>query len=524
MSDSNKPRQLTVAIVVRNGADGLRETIDSIRSIADSIVVLDTGSTDTTLTVAQELADVVVERPWDDDFSTARNYLAKQIDTPWILWLDAGERLDADDAAALRQFVEQEADSKCAYMMLVHVPRAMQNIAAEQAGRIRLVPNDPGLQFKGRVREQLNASMESLSMRFEGLPWNIYRGARDHDPETLVRKARRNLTLADLELKQSGPTARMWNCIGEAKQVIGDTEGATLAFKQALTLSQRESDDMIEAYYGLLTSLDGADTKHQSQLTICLQALEIFPLDAQLLCAMGGYLQSQARFDLAARSYQTAFQFGQVRPEVWHLQGINEIAATSCSLAMQLDGKEDEAVKLLYEAAAEAPASQGLRRRLLDLLVQRGERDAALAQVEHLTMPDEQRNLLRSAVRGGSLASQKNWLSSRSHLQTAYDAGCRDPLCMRWFGVSLLAMGATSRANDIFLEWSKLAPTNPEPRQYLEAMIEPSIQQTVATDVAAGTDSENSSRQIRIDNRSAPTVRHAPTSSPIDAPTPSTEV
>jgi hypothetical protein len=58
---------------------------------------------------------------------------------------------------------------------------------------------------------------------------------------------------------------------------------------------------MLEGYYGLLTTFDGDPSQSDQQITACLEALEVYPLDAQLLVAMGGYMQNQNRLDLAAR-------------------------------------------------------------------------------------------------------------------------------------------------------------------------------------------------------------------------------
>ena len=68
MSQPASSSRLTVAVIVRDAADLLETSLQSIRSIADEIVVADTGSTDATIDVAKRFGAKVVEREWQDDF------------------------------------------------------------------------------------------------------------------------------------------------------------------------------------------------------------------------------------------------------------------------------------------------------------------------------------------------------------------------------------------------------------------------------------------------------------------------
>ena len=67
---------------------------------------------------------------------------------------------------------------------------------------------------------------------------------------------------------------------------------------------------MLEAFYGILAALDQLPGARDKQLALCQEALAAFPFDAQLLCAMGNYLQQQGRIDLACRSFEAAARFG----------------------------------------------------------------------------------------------------------------------------------------------------------------------------------------------------------------------
>ena len=64
---------LSAAIIVRDEADFLRRCLASLAGVVDEIIVVDTGSVDDTVAVALAAGAVVAHRPWDGDFSAARN-------------------------------------------------------------------------------------------------------------------------------------------------------------------------------------------------------------------------------------------------------------------------------------------------------------------------------------------------------------------------------------------------------------------------------------------------------------------
>ncbi len=181
----SRPR-LSVAMIVRNEQDVLAESIESVRTIADEIVVLDTGSTDQTTDIAARQGALVTQTPWTDDFSAARNRCLDQVTGDWILWLDAGQRLDAESADVIHRFVDGQADRTMAYLLTVVVPAAEAGGSSEQIAQVRLMPNRPDLRFEGRVCETLKPAIEAAGMRIETGPARILCHTRRHQP---ARKA-----------------------------------------------------------------------------------------------------------------------------------------------------------------------------------------------------------------------------------------------------------------------------------------------------------------------------------------------
>ena len=494
--------RLTVAILARDAEDRIVSTIQSVQAIADEILVGDTGSTDQTVQIAEQMSAKVVSIPWTDDFSAARNACFAHASGDWVLWLDAGETLDPQDATELRQLISSQTERNKAFMMLVKLPPETKNVAGEQVGKIRLVPRIEGIRFEGRVAESMYASLNASSITVDAIPHRIHRSEYDLRPDVKLRKANRDLELSQRAINESGPSAQMLLVRGEALGAIGNREEARLSFQQARQLAEPESREMLESFYGELTTYDGLPEAQTQQLQVCLQAIESFSLDVQLLCAMGSYLQGQGRFDLATRAYQTAYQFGQIHPEIWHIGDIHEVAALCLCLALQVEKNDEGARQVLEEVVGRGNPSQRVVQQLIEFHVRAGRRAEALELVDQLPADFPHPDCFRSAIRGACLATEQNWISAKAYLQTAFNAGCREPLCFRWYSVALLSLSDLETLAAVLDVWADVAPDSPEVAQFRAAMASPEQLSAAAPQaaVAMETQGEATGRTMRIDS------------------------
>jgi glycosyltransferase involved in cell wall biosynthesis len=93
--------RLTVAVITWNEEERLRPCLESV-AWADEIVVVDSESTDKTKEIAREFTDRIWMRPWPG-FASQKNFALEQATFPWVLSLDADERV----TPGLRREIEQ---------------------------------------------------------------------------------------------------------------------------------------------------------------------------------------------------------------------------------------------------------------------------------------------------------------------------------------------------------------------------------------------------------------------------------
>ena len=87
---------LSLSMIVRNEETRLEACLKSVEGFCDEKLVLDTGSTDGTVALAQGAGARVEHMEWPGDFAPARNRALELVSGDWVLVLDADERLLAD--------------------------------------------------------------------------------------------------------------------------------------------------------------------------------------------------------------------------------------------------------------------------------------------------------------------------------------------------------------------------------------------------------------------------------------------
>lgn len=86
--------QLTAVILTKNEEANIIDVVNNAFSVAGKVLIVDSGSTDATVELAKKNGAEVVYRAWDNDFAAQRNFALEYVNTEWVIYLDADERLD----------------------------------------------------------------------------------------------------------------------------------------------------------------------------------------------------------------------------------------------------------------------------------------------------------------------------------------------------------------------------------------------------------------------------------------------
>ncbi len=155
--------RLSLCMIVKDEARFLPGCLASVAGVVDEVVIVDTGSTDATPSIAERSGARLERLPWADDFSAPRNLALECARGDWVLQLDADERLAPGAAAGLRAAMRSKADLG---MVRLHDAAREDASAAEVLSGLarrgdplrlpRLFRRRPGLRYRGVVHETVD--------------------------------------------------------------------------------------------------------------------------------------------------------------------------------------------------------------------------------------------------------------------------------------------------------------------------------------------------------------------------------
>lgn len=239
--------KITLSMIVKNEEHSLRRCLNSVRDIVDEIVIVDTGSRDKTLSIAQEFNAKIFNILWVEDFSAARNYALKKSTGNFILYLDADEELKENSKKELLKL--SNSTDKIGYYCTV---KSIDEFSKQNntIRYIRFFKNSENIKFIGRVHEQITDSLiENKYKLLHSKIEIIHYGYNIPDEEKLL-KAQRNLKLLQKEyhINKSPYVAFQ---IGQSFFILKNFNGAEEFFRVALNSNSLSKDLQSESYYYL---------------------------------------------------------------------------------------------------------------------------------------------------------------------------------------------------------------------------------------------------------------------------------
>jgi len=91
-----KTNKLSVVLATRNEEANIADCLNSVKSIADEIIIFDEESTDKTVQIAKKLGARVFSTKHSDNFHKTKQLALEKAKNKWILQLDADERVTSD--------------------------------------------------------------------------------------------------------------------------------------------------------------------------------------------------------------------------------------------------------------------------------------------------------------------------------------------------------------------------------------------------------------------------------------------
>lgn len=254
-------KKISACLIVKNEKDHIEEVLTSLIGF-DEIVVVDTGSTDNTIELAQKYTDkVFTDYLWNDDFAEARNHAMKKCTGDFILSIDADEFLHDGGLEKIRKIAEEAPEDQLTFVVVMYGKDSNQTHFPP-----RLFRNNAGVEWRGAAHESLfpvQKNMTDIQITYG------YSTAHQLDPDRMFR-------ILDKEVTERGnQTSRNLYYLAREHWYRKDWNNAYLLFKNCVeksTWPPEKSDALLYMSRIAFINQQGDNAREH-----CLRAIEINP-------------------------------------------------------------------------------------------------------------------------------------------------------------------------------------------------------------------------------------------------------
>lgn len=228
------------AILAKNEAENIVRCIEALQPAVDRVVVVDTGSTDQTVELAERAGAEVLQVEWQEDFGAARHAADAVLgEAGWVLWVDADEFLDPADRHVPR-VVAGLFDTWDPPMLLRIVQvNHMGDRVEPNFDTTRMFPVGRGISWGGRIHEQVR-SQENQPVQRAVVRIRVDHWGYDRDVMVSRNKYERNIRLLRAWAKDEPNNAAAWGFLGRDLFISGQLEEAVDALYRAETAAMAD--------------------------------------------------------------------------------------------------------------------------------------------------------------------------------------------------------------------------------------------------------------------------------------------
>jgi len=173
--------KLNLVMIVKNEERSLGRCLEAAKPLVDQVVIADTGSSDRTAEIARAMGAAVMEFPWVNDFSAARNFALDHSDADWNLVLDADEYLRPCSRQDLEKGLKGRSGIWLGGLTRYDSYEGSDGISQSTSVLPRVLPR--GVRYTGTIHEQPEGDYPCYALPLEA----------DHDGYLVADKGERNL-------------------------------------------------------------------------------------------------------------------------------------------------------------------------------------------------------------------------------------------------------------------------------------------------------------------------------------------
>lgn len=364
--------KISACYIVKNEENNIGKSIASLQGMYDELIVVDTGSTDNTIAVAEKYGAQIYHFRWQNDFSKARNFALSKLKGDWIIFLDADNYYVGDvDIREYLVHIEKEYGDVDG-LLLPEYDEYHRELPPSRVARI--FRNCEYIRYKGAIHEVISGIGRNITLRFAQEIKLMHSGSH---ADIMPNKLRRNLNLLLEDIDKNGENKAYYYYIAECYFGLQEYEKAIDYIRKAIASPVRHYREEANYYHILLESMRQCNYPGEEMVEIANEAIKKFPNMPEFYGEQGIILSSIGRYDEAYKMLLKCMEkyeftdreqneygyfytetmgiiYARLARIAW-LKGESEVAKLATSLAVYLSNgkwgtKEKEEISLAVKA------------------------------------------------------------------------------------------------------------------------------------------------------------------------------
>ncbi|MBD3259672.1 glycosyltransferase [Candidatus Woesearchaeota archaeon] len=317
---------ISVCMIVKNEEDCLERCLNSVKNLADEIIIVDTGSTDKTKEIAKRFTEKILDFKWIDDFSAARNFSIKHAKSDWILVLDADEMISDEDIYVIKDLVEKKnavayslnqvdyVKAQGRYGVLGQNKEIQDRMPTFSKPIARLFRNKKGFSYRNKIHEVIEPSIESSGHNIE--PSNVQILHIVDENDFSLEKQHNYLKLGLEQIKNDPSNSKQYVDVAKLYLLQGNADDAKQLLAKAIEIDNKDP----EAYF-VLGQVYEQDNMIDDAIKCYKMSVKFNPYKSEAYVGLGTMYSRKRDLSMAIKVYEKA-----VENKIWNVFLLNNLA------------------------------------------------------------------------------------------------------------------------------------------------------------------------------------------------------
>jgi glycosyltransferase involved in cell wall biosynthesis len=304
--------KISACVITKNEEKNMEAYFTKIQGLVQEIILVDTGSTDRTVEIAQRHGATIYKYEWKQDFAAAKNYALQHASGDWIVFLDTDEYFPSESIENLKNYLKtvhnnKKCDAIGVRIFNIDIDKDNQEISSFV--NVRIFRNRLNLRYKNAIHEELYNTKGTVHIFMLENDIKVYHTG--YSTSIVRAKMQRNLAILLKEIAEEGEKPKHYRYLCDCYHGLDDYANAIKygrlhidAKLSSLGAEQTVYNKVIDAL--IKSEADTDEIKAEIQ-----RAIQTFPDAPEFYCAYGRFAWIQKTYEMALQYFLKAISISK---------------------------------------------------------------------------------------------------------------------------------------------------------------------------------------------------------------------